>query len=98
MSRWIYRLVPTRPEMLGSPTLEEQTVMAEHVDYLEALTAAGILVLAGRPEHDHGAPGITIFEAPDEASARAVTQTDPAVAAGVMTAELYPYAVAVNGD
>ncbi|MFS0732848.1 YciI family protein [Microbacterium sp. 1P10UB] len=96
MSRWIYRLVPTRPGMLAAPTPEEEMAMAEHADYLDALTAAGILLLAGRSEHG-GAPGITIFEAPDEASARAVSQTDPAVSAGVMSAELYPYAVDVPG-
>ena len=47
---------------------------------------------------DEGTFGITIFEAPDEAGARAVMQTDPAVAAGVMSATLYPYAVAVARD
>ena len=95
MSRWIYRLVPTRPEMAGGPTLEEQTVMAEHVDYLEALTAAGILVLAGRPEHDHGAPGITIFEAPDEAAARRFMDEDPVIAGGFASGELRPFRVSL---
>lgn len=98
MAQWIYRILPTRPEMVAQATDEETAVVAEHFGYLQALKSAGILILAGRTQVDEGTWGITIFEAPDEASARAVMQTDPAVAAGVMTATLYPYAVAVARD
>jgi uncharacterized protein YciI len=84
--------------MFGAPTDEESAVIEEHFGYLQALKAAGILILAGRTQVNEGAFGITIFEAPDELSARAVMQTDPAVAAGVMRATLYPYAVAVSRD
>lgn len=98
MSQWIYRIVPTRPEMVSEPTDQESSVVAEHFGYLQALKAAGILIMAGRTQEDAGTWGITIFEAPDEVSARAVMETDPAVAAGVMNATLYPYAVAVARD
>lgn len=98
MAQWIYRIEPTRPGMVVSATDEETAVVAEHLGYLQALKAAGILILAGRTQVDEGTFGITIFEAPDEASARAVMQTDPAVSAGLMRAELYPYAVAVSRD
>lgn len=98
MAQWIYRIEPTRPGMVVSATDEETAVVAEHLGYLQELKAAGILILAGRTQVDEGTFGITIFEAPDEASARAVMQTDPAVSAGVMRAELYPYAVAVSRD
>jgi uncharacterized protein len=95
MAQWIYRIVPTRPEMVAAATDEESAVIEEHFGYLQALKAAGILILAGRTQVDEGTFGITIFEAPDEVSARAVMETDPAVSAGVMSATLYPYAVAV---
>ncbi len=98
MAQWIYRIVPTRPEMVADPTDGESAVVEEHFGYLQALKSAGILILAGRTQVEEGTWGITIFEAPDEASARAVMQTDPAVAAGVMSATLYPYAVAVARD
>ncbi len=98
MAQWIYRIVPTRPEMVADPTDEENAVVDEHFGYLQALKDAGILILAGRTQVDEGTFGITIFEAPDEAGARAVMQTDPAVSAGVMSATLYPYAVAVARD
>jgi uncharacterized protein YciI len=38
--------------------------------------------------------GITVIEAEDEDAARAVMAADPAVASGVMTAELRPMRVA----
>lgn len=98
MAQWIYRIVPTRPDMVADPTDAESAVVDEHFGYLQALKSAGILILAGRTQVEEGTWGITIFEAPDEASARAVMQTDPAVAAGVMSATLYPYAVAVARD
>jgi uncharacterized protein YciI len=98
MAQWIYRILPTRQEMVAQATDEETAVIAEHFGYLQALKSAGILILAGRTQVDEGTWGITIFEAPDEASARAVMQTDPAVAAGVMSATLYPYVVAVARD
>lgn len=98
MAQWIYRIVPTRPDMVADATDEERAVVEEHFGYLQALKAAGILILAGRTQVDEGTWGITIFEAPDEISARAVMETDPAVAAGVMSATLYPYAVAVSRD
>ena len=98
MSQWIYRIEPTRPAMVAAATDEESAVVEEHFGYLQALKAAGILILAGRTQVDEGTFGITFFEAPDEISARAVMETDPAVSSGVMRAELYPYAVAVSRD
>ena len=98
MAQWVYRIVPTRPEMVAAATDEESAIVTEHFGYLVALKEAGILILAGRTQVEEGTWGITIFEAPDEASARAVMETDPAVAAGVMSATLYPYSVAVARD
>ncbi len=40
--------------------------------------------------------GIAIFEAADEADARAFMEADPAVAAGLMTAEVHPFAVVLQ--
>jgi hypothetical protein len=41
--------------------------------------------------------GLAIFYAPDEARARDFMNSDPCVAAGIMTATLHPYAVAFRG-
>lgn len=95
MAQWLYRIVPTRPEMVADATSEEQRIVAAHFQYLVSLKDRGVLILAGRTQEESGTFGITIFEADDELAARAVMQDDPAVAAGVFAASLHPYAVAV---
>lgn len=99
MPQFAYRLRPVRPAMLAEgPTPDEERIVGEHFAYLQALTAKGTLKLAGRtlttgPETF----GICILETPDEAAARAVMAGDPAVAGGVMTAELFPFRIALWG-
>jgi uncharacterized protein len=98
VARWVYRIVPTRPEILDGATDDEAEAVAEHLDYQAALKSAGILIMAGPTDVAAGLWGVTLFEAPDEATAYAVMQTDPAVARGVVDATLYPYAVATSPD
>jgi uncharacterized protein YciI len=98
LPQWVYRIVPTRPEMVTDATDDEVAVIAAHFQYLLALKERGDLILAGRTQEAVGTWGVTIFEAPDEDAARAIMEGDPAVAAGVMAATLHPYAVAVARD
>ena len=57
----------------------------------------GELILAGRTsEPGDKTFGTAIFEAKDEAAARAYMESDPAVVAGLMTAELRPFTVALQ--
>ena len=98
MSEWLYRIVPTRPEMVSAPTAEESDIVAAHFEYLVALRDRGVLILAGRTQEERGTFGITIFEADDERAARAVMDADPGVSRGVFAATLHPYAVAVARD
>jgi len=100
MQQYLYRLSLTRPALLTEgPTAAEQATLGRHVAHLEALKARGSLILAGRtlttgPETF----GIAILEAVDGVEARAIMNADPAVAEGLMTAELFPYRVAVARD
>ena len=98
VSQWLYRIEPSRPEMVADATPEEQKIVAAHFDYLVALRDRGALILAGRTQESEATFGITIFEAADEPSARAVMESDPAVAAGVFRATLHAYRVAVARD
>lgn len=97
MQQYLYRLSLTRPALLTEgPTTVEQATLGRHLAHLEELKARGSLILAGRtlttgPETF----GIAIFEAADEPAARAIMNADPAVVEGLMTAELFPYQVAV---
>jgi len=46
-----------------------------------------VLVLAG-PTYGRINTGIAVIEAPDEAAARAIMESDPAISSGQMTGEL----------
>lgn len=98
MAQWLYRIVPSRPEMVLEPTADEQRIVAEHFAYLVELRDRGVVILAGRTQESGDTFGLTIFEAVDEAAAREVMTSDPAVAAGVFDATLHPYRIAVARD
>ena len=54
-------------------------------------------ILAGRTQEPGDKTfGIAIFEAKDEAAARTFMESDPAVAGGLMTAKLHPFALALE--
>jgi uncharacterized protein YciI len=97
LKQWIYVLKPARLEMLtGGSTPEEDLIVGRHFAYLQDLTEKGVMILMGRTENDDETTfGIAIFEASDEAAARAIMQNDPAVKNGVMTATLFPYRIAL---
>lgn len=68
----------------------------EHFRYLQKLLADNRLILAGRTQNmDETTFGIVILLAESEEAARHVMENDPAVRQNVMTAELYPYRVAL---
>jgi len=96
MAQWLYRIEPTRPDMLAEATADEARLVGDHYAYLVDLRDRGVLILAGRTQEAVGAFGIVIFEADDEAAAHAVVAADPAVAGDVFAATLHPYAVAVS--
>ncbi|TDJ26629.1 MAG: hypothetical protein E2O54_10250 [Gammaproteobacteria bacterium] len=98
MTEYLYRIQPTRPEMLSDGgTPRENEIIQAHFDYLEALAADGTVTLAGRTLNaDPTAFGIVLLNA-DEASARSIVDNDPAVAQGVMRAELFPFRTALRG-
>jgi uncharacterized protein YciI len=96
-AQFLYRIVPTRLEMLVSgPTEREMQVINEHFAHLQKLAADGVVLMAGRTV-DTGADtwGIVVFTAASTAEAETVMRSDPAIAQGVMRCELFPYRVAV---
>lgn len=72
----------------------DDVAIDRHFVRLQRACAEGTVRLAG-PATD-GAFGIVIFEAVDETAARAFAADDPAVLAGVMTAELHPFHVSME--
>jgi len=96
MQQWLYVLHPKRPEMLVSgPTPEEQATIGRHAEHVANLAANGVMLMVGRTQTTTpDTLGLAVFIAEDEGRARAIMESDPAVAGGVMTAELFPYRIA----
>ncbi len=97
MKEFIYRIQPTRPAMLTAGLTEhEKRVIAEHFEYLQALVAKDIVLMAGRTlTADDRTFGIVVFVSASDTEAAQLMQNDPAVKQGVMKAELFPYKVAL---
>ena len=93
---YVQRLVPRLYD--GQKwTKEDKATSDQHfVQFLEA-TKSGQLILAGRTQEPGDKTfGIAIFRASDEAVARAFVKADPLISAGLMNADLHPFALALE--
>lgn len=78
-------------------TKEDEAELGRHFARFKKAVETGELILAGRTaEPGDKTFGIAIFQAADEKAARSFMESDPAVVAGLMTAELHPFAVALE--
>lgn len=97
MPEYLYHFLPgPRPELASDPeawTAEDSQIAARHVDYLEAATADGTVILAGRSQDGIG-PAVVIIEVSDEAAARRFMEADPFVSSGLFRASLHPFRAA----
>lgn len=93
---YVLRLVP-RLHSDSAWTKEDNMALSRHFARFQRAIETGELILAGRTKEPGDKTfGIAIFEAKDEAAARAFMESDPAVVGGLMTAELHPFAVALK--
>jgi len=93
---YVLRLVP-RLHADSAWTKDDEMALSRHFTRFKLAIEKGELILAGRTtEPGDKTFGIAIFEAPDEKAARAFMESDPAVVAGLMTAELHSFAVALQ--
>jgi uncharacterized protein YciI len=93
---YVLRLVP-RLYADANWTSEDKNVLQRHFARFEEAIKAGQLILAGRTSEPRDKTfGIAIFQATDEVAARKFMEQDPAVASGLMTAELHPFTVALE--
>jgi uncharacterized protein YciI len=90
MAEWVYFIHPPREDFAATMTDEEQAVWGVHFERLQRLLAEGTLILAG-PTLGPVNTGITVFEAPDEAAARAIMDSDPVIEGGYARGELRPF-------
>lgn len=96
MSQYLYRIRPTRLEMVTRcPTDDEVVILSDHFAYLESLTKEGVVLGFRRTQNNDASTfGVVIFRAESEDAARTIMNNDPAVREGVMEADLFPYKVA----
>lgn len=92
---YVLRLIPS---LLNEEnwTEREENIVDRHFAKLQELLEEGKLVLAGRTlSLDEKTFGIVILEAESEEEALIIMENDPAVAEGIMKAELFPYRIAL---
>ena len=93
---YVLRLVPRLYDDKNW-TKEDEMALSRHFTRFKHAIETGELILAGRTsEPGDKTFGIAIFESNDETAARKFMESDPAVVAGLMTAELHPFSVALQ--
>lgn len=97
LEQYIYVLKPRADLLIEENwTDKENEAVERHFAYLKKLKSEGILILAGKTKGmDESTFGIVVLEAEDEAQARILMMEDPGVFSGIMSAELFPYHVAL---
>lgn len=86
------------PDLLNENnwTTREEKIVNKHFVKLQGLLKEGKLILAGKTSGlDEKTFGIVILEVENEDAAITIMKSDPAVSEGIMTAELFPYNVAL---
>ncbi len=75
------------------PAERLREIQAGHMKNLEAMAASGDLVLAGPFESDGALRGVLVFRTKDPERIRAMVAEDPAVKAGRLGVDLYPWSL-----
>ena len=93
---YVLRLTPRLLEEKNWTEKDNQIVGA-HFRRLQRMHKEGRLILAGRTlnESDPSQFGVVIFEADNAEEARKVMEADDAVREQIMTAQLFPFSVAL---
>ena len=94
MQHYIYMLRPTQPDMMSNLSDGQQSIMVDDFYNLKRMLRDGSLLLAG-PCTDE-AFGIVIFTAESIKEAQKIAGDDPAVKAGLMTAECHEFHVSLQ--
>lgn len=93
---YVLRVVPSY-HAAQAWTDKQSAVIGQHFERLAQAVATGEVILAGKTsEAIDQTFGIVIFEADNAHAARQFMQADPAVMAGIMSATLHPYVVALQ--
>ena len=94
METWIYFIHPPREDFADTMTEAEGEVWSRHWRRIQQLFLDGHVVVVG-PTLGNVNTGLSIFEARDEAAARAFMEGDPVIAEGFARGELRPMRVSL---
>ena len=86
---FLFRLIPPRADFAQTMTAEEQSAMAEHMQYWQRLLHEGRVVVYGPVADPEGVWGLGVLRAADRAEVLAIGERDPSVACGVNTFEVF---------
>lgn len=96
--QFVYVLKLT-PRLLNAKnwTEKDEQIVGRHFRRLQQMHKEGRVILTGRTlnESDPSQFGVVIFEAESEDEARKVMEADDAVKEQIMTAQLFPFSVAL---
>lgn len=94
---YVLKLVPRLLDE-KSWTKEDGEAVGRHFRRLQRLHKEGKVILAGRTlnESDPSQFGVVVFEAASEEEARRLMEEDDAVKEKIMTAQLFPFKVALG--
>jgi uncharacterized protein YciI len=90
MKRYVMVFLKKGPAAL-TDTAKVKTLLMGHMKNMGQLVADGKLILAGPMMDDTGLEGIFVFNVKTVAEAEALSQTDPAVKAGLFAVECHPW-------
>lgn len=71
-------------------TEEQRNIMHQHIAYVEDLQKQGIVLVFGAVLHPQSPHGLAIIEVERTEQVEQLIAQDPAIVAGLMTAEYYP--------
>lgn len=92
---YVLHLVPKFLDLKNWSDADNKAV-GEHFARLQKMQKEGSLILAGKTDNwDETMFGIVVYEADSFDKAKEIADTDPAVVAGVMTVQTFPYKVAL---
>lgn len=82
------------PKWTAERTPETDKLQAAHMDNINAMAKTGKLVIAGPFENGGDYAGVYVFKVGSLDEAKALAESDPAVKAGRLAAEVHPWLVA----
>ncbi len=102
MNQFIYKLSINAPfRNKDKWTDQQEVIVSKHFNYLLKLKTNNVVLLAGKTnydiDHDENF-GIVIFQSDTVEKAQSIMMKDPAVAAKLMSAKLYPFTISMIKD